>query len=176
MGYSSKINHPAFDKHLKNTKNYRYQFAFVLAIIAVIGFYLYGFFSDEIDNSEALYIGLVIGGMFLLIGIYSVFSSKHKPSWEGEVVEKKIIKEKKHTAFIVYFKDTSNKRHKLVSEDDATEYDYYKIGEKVKYHGKLKTIEKFDKSKDAIVFCNACCFLHEIHEDICKNCGCPLLK
>jgi hypothetical protein len=176
MAYSSKINDPAFAKHRKNTKNYRYQFAFALAIIAVIGFYLYGELSSEMDNPEALYIGFVIGGMFLLIGVYSVFSLKEKPSWEGEVVEKKIIREKKYTAFAVYFEDSSGKRHELVSEDDATFYDYYKIGEKVKYHGMFKTYEKFDKSKDDIIFCNACSFLNEINEDKCINCGCPLLK
>ena len=176
MAYSLKINDPAFAKYRKNTKNYRYQFAFALAFIAVIGFYLYGVFSNEMDNPEALYIGFVIGGMFLLIGIYSVLSLKPKPSWEGEVVEKKIIKKKNCTEFVVYFEDKQGKRHEKVTEDDATVYDYYKIGEKVKYHGKLKSIEKFDKSKDAIIFCSACSFMHEISENFCQNCGCPLLK
>jgi len=176
MGYSSKINDPAFDKYKKNTKNYRYQFAFALAIIAVIGFYLYGAFSNEMDNPEALYVGFVIGGMFLLIGVYSVFSLKPLPSWEGEVVEKKIIKKKTHTHFVVYFEDVKGKRHERFSEDDATVYDYFKIGEKVRFHGKLKSYEKFDKSKDDIIFCNACAFLHEISENICRNCGCPILK
>lgn len=176
MVYSSKINDPAFDKHLKNFRNYRYQFAFALAIIAIVGFYLYGAFSDEMDNPEALYIGFVIGGMFLSIGIYSVFSLKPKPSWEGEVVEKKIIRKKNYTAFVVYFKDTTNKIHEKAAENDATVYDYFKIGEKVRFHGKLKTIEKFDKSNDAIIFCNACSFMCDIEDDVCRNCGCPLLK
>ena len=70
MAYSLKIHDPAFKQHIKNTKNYRYQFGFGLAIVAVAGFYLYGETSSEMDNPEALYIGLGIGGMFFLIGIY----------------------------------------------------------------------------------------------------------
>ena len=64
MAYSLKIHDPAFDIYLKNTKDYRFQFAFALAIIAIAGFYLYGEMSDELENPEALYIGLGIGGMF----------------------------------------------------------------------------------------------------------------
>jgi hypothetical protein len=176
MAYSLKIHDPAFNNYLKNTKNYRYQFAFALALVAVISFYFYGEFSSEMNNPEALYIGLVIGGIFILIGLFAFFSLKEDQNWEGEVVEKKIITNKNDTEFIVFFKDWRGRRHKLVSENDTTLYDYYKLGERVKYHGKLKTYEKYDKSKDEIIFCNACCFLNEISEHYCINCGCPLLK
>jgi peptidoglycan/LPS O-acetylase OafA/YrhL len=76
MSYSNKISDPRFDKYIKNTRDYRYQFGFILAIVAVVGFYLYGKFSDEMDNPEALYIGLTIGAMFFLIGLYAAFSGK----------------------------------------------------------------------------------------------------
>jgi hypothetical protein len=176
MAYSLKIHDPLFDTYLKNTKNYRYQFAFALALIAVVGFYLYGEFSDEMDNPEARNIGFVIGGMFLLIGLFSVFSLKKEADWDGEIVEKKIVNEKNNTYFIVCIEGGNNKYHEIKSENDATLYDYYKIGEKVRYHGKLKTFEKFDKSNDTIIFCNACAFMHDISEHVCRNCGCPLLK
>ena len=176
MAYSLEIHDPAFDTYIKNTKDYRYQFGFVLAIIAIAGFYLYGEMSDEMENPEALYIGLGIGGMFFLIGIYSALSKKKEKTWDGEVVEKLISEKEKVTEFIVLFEDQNKKMHQLVSENDATLYNYYKIGEKVRYHGKLRTYEKFDKSNDDIIFCNACSFMHEIDEHICRNCGCPLLK
>ena len=64
MSYSLKIHDPAFKKHLKNTKDYRFQFAFALAIIAVIGFYIYGEVSDEMDNPEALYVGFELEACF----------------------------------------------------------------------------------------------------------------
>lgn len=176
MSYSSKINDPSFNKYLKNTKNYRWQFGFALAISAVLGFYLYGALSEEINNPEALYIGLGIGGMFFLIGIFSSFSGKKEHSWDGEVVDKAKIKQNNKIIFIVYIRDGKQQIHEIRSENDATLYDYYKVGEKVRYHGKLKTYEKYDKSRDDIIFCNACSFMHEISESICRNCGCPLLK
>jgi hypothetical protein len=176
MAYSLKIHDPAFAKYLKNTKDYRFQFAFALAIIAVVSFYIYGEVSDEMDNPEALYIGFGIGGMFFIIGVYSAMQIKKAPSWDGQVVEKEIVELKDKTYFIVYVEDQKYQKHEIKSENDATLYDYYKIGEKVRYHGDLKSYEKFDKSKDDIIFCNACAFMHEIDEHICRNCGCPLLK
>lgn len=176
MAYSLKIHDPSFDAYLKNTKDYRFQFAFALAIIAVAGFYLYGEISDEMDNPEALHIGMGIGAMFFLIGIYSAFSGKKEATWDGEVVEKEIIEKEMVTEFVVYIEDQKHKRHEIKIENDATLYNYFKIGEKVRYHGKLKTYEKNDKTGDDIIFCNACSFMHEIDEIICTNCGCPLLK
>jgi hypothetical protein len=176
MAYSSRIYDPSFDNYLKKTKNYRFLFAFVLAFIAVMGFYLYGESSEDMDNPEALYIGSVIGVMFLLIGIYAAFANKIEPTWDGEVVEKEILKQKDKTEFVVYIKENKGKVHELRSENDATLYEYYKIGEKVRYHGKLKTYEKFDNSGDAIIFCNACAFMNPMSADRCENCGCLLLK
>ncbi len=177
MSYSQKISDPRFDQYLKNTRDYRYQFGFILTIVAVVGFYIYGETSSDMDNPEALHIGLGIGGMFFLIGLYAAFSGKkNAPTWDGEVVEKEIVKKNGRTYFVVYFEDEKGNRHEISAEKDPTLYDYYKIGEKVRYHGKLKSYEKFDKSHDDIIFCNACAFMHDMEEHICQNCGCPLLK
>lgn len=176
MPYSEKINDPAFDKYLRNTKNYRLQFSFLLAIVAIAGFFLYGHFSDEMDNPEALYIGLAIGGMFILIGLYSALSGKPAAGWDGVVTGKKIRRAAGKLEYIVFFTDEKNRSHEIKSENDATLHDYYREGEKVRFHGRLHTYEKYDKSKDEIIFCNACSFMNEISDDFCRNCGCPLLK
>lgn len=176
MPYSAKINDPRFAKYLKNTADYRNQFGFALSIIAVVGFYLYGELSDEMDNPEALYIGLTIGGLFFIIGLYAAFSRKKEADVEAEVVEKEIKKEHGRSYFIVYFEDQLGNKREIKTENDPTLYNYYRIGEKVKYHGHLKTYEKYDKSGDDIIFCNACSFMNDISEVTCRNCGCPLLK
>lgn len=176
MSYSSKIKDPAFDHYLKNTRNYRYQFAFGLAVVAIVGFFIYGETSSEMDNPEALYIGLVIGGMFLVIGLYAVLSLRPKSDWDGKVAEKEIKDKEGKSIYIVYIEDSRGKQHELWAENDATVYQYFNLGEKVRFHGKLKTYEKYDKSKDTIIFCNACSFLHDMSEEVCLNCGCPLLK
>lgn len=185
MAYSSKIYDQAFDKYLRNTKNWKFQFSLILAVFAVTGFYLYGAFSDEMDNQEALQIGLSIGLMFIGIGFFSGLS-KQKRDWNGTVINKKtkiILKDIGYQGskaecmvYTVYIKSETGKIHEIRTENDDTVFNYYKIGDKVRRHERLKSYEKFDKSGDTIIFCNACAFLHSIEENTCRNCGCPLLK
>ena len=186
MPYSNKIHDQAFDKYLQNSKNWKFQFSLIIAAVAVGGFWMYGAFSDEMDNPEALQIGLVIALMFIAIGFFSGRSKSVTRDWDGVVIDKKIKKTYKdikyqrtkaeHYSFTVFIKSETGKVHELWSENDDTVYNYYKIGDKVRYHSRLKSYEKFDKSGDEIIFCNACAFLHDINEEVCLNCGCPLLK
>ena len=52
----------------------------------------------------------------------------------------------------------------------------YQIGDRVRYHGGINSYEKYDKTGDKIIPCNACGTLCDIHEDYCYRCKCPLLK
>ncbi|WP_372775379.1 hypothetical protein [Mangrovibacterium sp.] len=186
MAYSNKIHDQSFDRYLTSSKKWKFQFSLIIAVIAVGGFFLYGALSDEMDNPEALQIGLVIGLMFIAIGFFSGKSKSATRDWDGVVVDKKIKKTYKDIGelgskaeryvFTVFIKCENRKVHEIWSENDDTVYNYYKIGDKVRYHAKLNSYEKFDKSGDTIIFCNACAFLHEIDEEVCRNCGCPLLK
>lgn len=175
MSYSLKINDPSFDNYLRKSRKWKFQFSLIIATVAIAGFYLYGAFSDEMDNPEALRIGMVIGTLFLAIGFFSS-KSRNSASWDGVVIDKKIRKTEKYIVYNVYIKSQTGKVHERRDENDTTVFNYYKIGDKVRFHGKLNSYEKFDKSGDDIIFCNACAFLHDIEEDVCRNCGCPLLK
>jgi len=64
----------------------------------------------------------------------------------------------------------------LTAEDDDTVYNYYQTGDRVRHHGGLNSFEKYDKSQDDIVFCNACASLNDINDEYCFRCNCPLLK
>ncbi|MDD4335176.1 MAG: hypothetical protein PHY77_06175 [Desulfotomaculaceae bacterium] len=140
------------------------------------------------DNPEALYIGLGIGGMFLAIALYSIIGKSRGATWDGVVVDKKIEKKtrKKHSddgvyrvrykLYTVVFKAESGKIYEINAEDDDTVYNYYQIGDKVRHHGRLNTKEKYDKSGDDIIFCNACAYLNDIKDNYCIKCNCPLLK
>lgn len=64
-------------------------FSFILAVIAVAGFFIYGETSIEMDNPQALYIGLGIGTMFVLIAIIQTLTRKRSKDWDGEVIDKK---------------------------------------------------------------------------------------
>ena len=185
MAYSTKMHDQAFDKYLQNSKNWKFQFSLILAALAVFGFWMYGTFGNEMDTQEALQIGLFIALMFIVIGFFSGLS-KPKLDWEGVVTDKKIKKTLKDIGYqnskadcyiyTIYIKSENGKVHEIWSENDDTLFNYYKIGDKVKRHERLKTYEKFDKSEDEIIFCNACGFMHDIQDNVCRNCGCPLLK
>lgn len=189
LGYSSKINNPALKKYLKNTNIYSFYFSVVLAIVAIVGFYIYGETSYEMDNPEALYIGIGIGSMFIIIALFQILGRKRSKTWDGVVVKKEILDKKRRRntgnndyyieRYKLYNVVVHNEYGKTVyirSEDDDTVYNYYEVGDKVRHHGGLNSYEKYDKTKDTIIFCNACGTLNDINKDNCYRCNCPLLK
>lgn len=188
IGYSSRINDPAFSKYIKDTKRWAFIFAFVLAFIVIVSFYIYGETSPEMDNPEALFIGLVIGGMFIGIAVLKNAGINLSKTWDGMVVDKRIEQKrrKRHSGddsywenyvlYTVLIRSDGGKTHACSAEDDDTVFNYYNIGDKVRHHGGLKSYEKYDKSNDDIIFCNACASLNDIHAETCFRCHCPLLK
>jgi hypothetical protein len=189
IGYSKKINDPAFSKYLQSTSKWSMYFSFGLALIVTIGFFYYGATSREMDNPEALFIGLGIGGMFILIATIQNMKRKKSKTWDGTVIDKTIEKKKRKTTtdnenyrfkvydlYTVTIKSNHGKKYTITAQDDDTLYNYYRIGDKVRRHAGLNTYEKYDKSKDTIIFCNACSTLNKIEDDYCFRCKCPLLK
>jgi hypothetical protein len=188
IGYSPLINDPAFARYMKNTKIWSLAFAAVLAVIAIVGFYIYGETSSEMDNPEALYIGFGIGGMFLVIALFQTLGRARSTTWDGVVVDKKSEKKRRkrksgdnkywesYQLYTIGIKMDSGKMYYLRNEDDDTVYNYYKIGDKVRHHKGLNSLEKYDKTGDIIIFCNACASLNDIKDDKCFRCACPLLK
>lgn len=188
-GFSSRINDPAFEKYIKNTNRWSGIFAAILAVAAVIGFFIYGEISSEMDNPQALYIGLGLGGMFLLIALFQIIGRGTSKTWDGTVVDKKIENKSRRQntndndyywvefiEYVVFIKSDHGKKHQIKVEDDDTVYNYYQIGDRVRHHKGLNTYEKYDKSRDKYILCNACASLNDLHDDDCFRCKCPLLK
>ena len=186
-GFSERIHDPAFARYVKNTKRWAFIFMSALAVIAVSGFYIYGETSPEMDNPEALYIGLGIGGMFMAMALLQSINRK-SVTWDGVVADKQIERKRRkrgsgndqywqpYTSYTIYFKRDDGRIITSSHEDDDTVFNYYQIGDKVRRHGGLNSYEKYDKSKDDIIFCNACAYLNDIRDDFCVKCKCPLLK
>ena len=61
-------------------------------------------------------------------------------------------------------------------KDNDTLYNYFNIGDRVRHHAGLNSYEKYDKTGDAFIPCNACGTLCDISEYTCFRCKCPLLK
>lgn len=191
MAFSNKINDPAFAKYVKNSNQWAVIFSLILAVVAIIGFFIYGETSSEMDNPQALFIGLGVGSMFLMIAMGTVISRKRTQTWDGTVIDKTVKKKSRkkssgddssdyyiqhYTEYTVVVQDEKGKKYQLGAEDDDTVYNYYEIGDRVRHHAGLNSYEKFDKSKDSIIFCNACATLCDINDDVCFRCKCPLLK
>lgn len=189
IGYSPRISDPAFKKYIKNSNRWSGVFAAGLAVAAIVGFYIYGQTSPQMDNPQALYIGLGIGAMFLLIALFQIISRKRSRTWDAVVVDKTIEKKRRkknsgtdgfyyqnYTEFAVVIRDQAGKKHRLTAENDDTVYNYYKVGDHVRHHAGLNSFEKYDKSNDNIIFCSACASLCDISDDVCFRCNCPLLK
>lgn len=188
-GFSPRINDPAFAKYIKNSNRWSAIFAAVLAVAAVVGFTIYGESSDEMGNPGALFIGLGIGGMFLIIALVQILRRKGSRTWDGTIVDKKIKKKVERQTYgdgDVYYNDyleysvvirsDQGKQHVMKWKNDDTLYNYYKVGDRVRHHAGLNSCEKYDKTGDAFIPCSACGTLCDIGEDYCFRCKCPLLK
>jgi hypothetical protein len=141
------------------------------------------------ENPQALFIGIGIGSMFVAIAFYQLISRNKDTTWDGFVAEKTAEKKNRnqnssnddyyvhyYIEYKVIFIDAGGKKHSLLFEDDDTVYNYYNVGDKVRHHKGLNSYEKYDKSHDTIIFCNACGSLNDIDDDYCFRCNCPLLK
>lgn len=190
VGYSHRISDPAFAKYIKNSNRWSGIFSIILAVVAVAGFYIAGEAGAEgMENPQALYIGLGIGGMFVVIALIQILRRNRSRTWDG-VVEDKTVKKKteQHTygdndvsyenylEYTVVVRSEQGKRYYLRAKNDDTKYNYFQIGDRVRHHAGLNSYEKYDKSRDGIVFCNACGTLCDIGDDVCHRCKCPLLK
>jgi len=187
-GYSSRIDDPAMARYVKNANSWSAIFASILAVAVISGFYIYGETSSEMDNPEAVIIGCIVGGIFILIALSQITGRNKSKTWDGVVIDKKtrLIRRKRsarkftdqeeYTEYIVSIQDLDGKIHEISAEDDDTLYNYYKLADKVRHHGGLNSFEKYDKSGDSIIFCNACASLNDISDETCFRCKCPLLK
>lgn len=189
-GFSPRINDPAFDKYVKNTNRYSAIFSLILAAAAIIGFYIAGERGAEgMSNPGSLYIGFGIGAMFLLIALFQILARKRSKTWDGTVEDKKIRKKtarhdygddnvhyEDYLEYTVIIRSDQGKKHVIKARDSDTLYNYFNIGDRVRHHAGLKSYEKYDKTGDRFIPCNACAALCDIHAETCHRCKCPLLK
>jgi hypothetical protein len=190
IGFSPRIQDPAYTRYLKNSSRWAGIFSAILAAAAVIGFFIAGQTgAGNMKNPQALFIGMAIGGMFLLIALFQTLRKKKDRTWDGQVVDKKVehktrsretsedsfVKEH-YTLFTVLIRENSGKFHPLAVENDSRYFDYFQIGDAVRHHAGFSVYEKQDKTRDSYLFCIACGTKNEIYLDVCHRCKCPLLK
>jgi hypothetical protein len=185
IGYSPRINDPAFKKYQKSATSWSLLFAFILAIIAIIGFPIYGNTSGDIKWPQSLYYGMGIGGMFIVIALLQILKKGSEKTWDGVVIDKKIRKYRDnnedtivrwHTEYVVKVRKDSGGTQNNKWIDQPGLYNYYNVGDRVRHHKGFYYYEKYDKSQDRQIMCAACMTFADTYQDQCARCKCPLLK
>ncbi len=184
-GFSVRIKDPFFESYIKKSNKSAAIFSFILAAVAIIGFFIAGEMGvDGVENPTGLFIGLALGAMFILIAVFQIASRKPGKSWDG-VVENKIVKKKtdykddyveEYLEYRIEIRSDQGKKHVIKTHNNDLLYNYFNMGDRVRYHGGLKTYEKFDKTHDKYILCNACLTMNDIRSDYCSRCKAPLLK
>lgn len=184
IGFSSKITDPSFNEYKKKSIKWAFLFSAILAVIALVGFPIYGNKSGDIDWPNSLFYGMGIGGMFIAIALLQTIKRGLDKTWDGVVVNKDCytVKERdnghtsRHTIYKLKVQKDSGGTKKHKWRDIPGAYSYYNVGDKVRHHKGFSFYEKYDKSKDTKIMCAACLSFVDADKDTCPRCKCPLLK
>jgi hypothetical protein len=76
----------------------------------------------------------------------------------------------------VVIKGVDGKKKYSVERDLNPMYGYLSIGDRVRFHPMFDSYEKFDKSKDKIIYCNICHMMNPIANERCERCSNLLFK
>ncbi len=185
VGWSPKSNHPEILEAARKNKKSAMGCAWILLLIFPIGFLLAGLFIDEMPLNEAIIIGVGLGVIMLIINLVRIKDMK-RPVWEGVVIEK-FHKERRHnkkddtmstyTEYTTVIRTDAGKKKRIIERDSQRHmYDYLAVGDRVRHHPAFGTYEKYDKSKDKIIYCNVCSMMNPIANDRCKRCNNLLFK
>jgi hypothetical protein len=183
VGFSDRCFSPEILAVAQKNKRVGIKFMLVLVALPLIGFPVAGLLIDEMPLGEAMIIGSLLSLVMLVINLLRLRGSK-QPMWEGVVVNKYSKEEYKHrgepetyTEYTTVIKtDLGKKKTITVRESRRYMYDYLSVGDRVRYHPSFGTYEKYDKSRDSIIYCNVCTVMNPIQNDRCKRCNNLLFK
>jgi hypothetical protein len=180
MSFSPKIEDPSYSRYKKDSVAWSFLFSFILFVIAVIAFPIYGNSTGELDWPESLFYGMGIGWMFVAIAGLQTIKRRIDKTWDGTVIDKQVYSKfynnEPHTQYVIKIEKDSGKIKTVKWTDYSELFDYYETGDRVRHHKGLFYYEKYDKSRDSLILCIACRHFNDIKEDFCTMCKCPLLK
>lgn len=185
VGWTNRHLEPAVLARAVKNKKAAWIFTVVLTIVFPVGFFIAGNAMDDLPLNEAVIIGLGLGLLMLLIGLVRISRMK-SGTWDGTVTDKKHKQKverdqddshtRYRTVYTLILTEDNGKKHKLNYTDNRALYDYFNIGDRVRCHVAFSTYEKYDKSRDSMLFCNICGTINDITNDTCKSCRLPLFK
>jgi ribosomal protein L40E len=184
VGFSDRCNSLEILAAAQKNKKSSIGCMWILVFVPLIGFPIAGLLMDDFPFGESAVIGVGIALVMLIINVFALRRAK-LPMWEG-IVTNKFSKEKyehkddaskTYTEYTVAITTDAGKKKTIVEKDSRRDmYDYLDVGDKVRFHPKFGTYEKYDKSKDRIIYCNVCSMMNPIQNDRCKRCNNLLFK
>lgn len=186
-GFSGYCNHPEILEAARKNRKTGIGCLWVLTLVPLIGFPVAGLLVEDLPFTEAVVIGVGIALVMFIVNLFALRRAS-RPMWEG-VVEDKTRKERSErrssedsndSTYIEYttvIRTQDGKKKTIVEKDSGNHmYDYLSVGDRVRYHPAFGTHEKYDKSKDRIIYCNVCSMMNPIKNDRCKRCDNLLFK
>ena len=187
VGFSAVSNSPEILEAAKKNKKSSIGCLFIMVIVPLIGFPIAGLLMDDFPFGESLVIGIGLALIMLIVNLIALRKTR-KPIWDGTVVNKFSKERSEHrggdddnyrtyTEYTTVITTDEGKKKNIVEKDSGRHmYDYLNVGDRVRFHPKFGTYEKYDKSKDRIIYCNVCSMMNPIQNDRCKRCSNLLFK
>lgn len=187
VGFSDRCNSPEILAAAQKNKKSSIGCMWILVFVPLIGFPVAGLLMDDFPFGESLVIGVGIALVMLVVNLLALRKTK-QPMWEGVVVNKYSKEKSEHrggeddnwrtyTEYNTIINTDAGKKKTIVEKDSGRHmYDYLSVGDRVRFHPRFSTYEKYDKSKDRIIYCNVCSMMNPIQNDRCKRCNNLLFK
>jgi hypothetical protein len=187
VGFSDRSNCPEILAAAQKNKKSSIGCMWILVFVPLIGFPVAGLLMDDFPFGESLVIGVGIALVMLIINLLALRRT-NQPMWEGVVVNKYSKEKSEHrggeddnyrtyTEYTTIINTDAGKKKTIVEKDSGRHmYDYLSVGDRVRFHPRFGTYEKYDKSKDRIIYCNVCSMMNPIQNDRCKRCNNLLFK
>lgn len=187
IGFSDRCNSPEILAAAQKNKKTSVGCMGVMVFVPLIGFPMAGLLMDDFPVGESLVIGVGIALVMLMVNLFALRRTK-RPIWEGTVVNKYSKERSEHrggeddnnrtyTEYTTVITTNGGKKRTIIEKDSGRHmYDYLSIGDRVRFHPMFGTYEKYDKSKDRIIYCNLCSMMNPIRNDRCKRCNNLLFK
>lgn len=118
-----------------------------------------GLLMDDFPFGESIIIGMGIALVMLVFNLLALGKRTKQPMWGGVVVNKYSKEKSEHrggeddnyrtyTEYTTIINTDAGKEKTIVEKDSGRHmYDYLSVGNRVRFHPKFGTYEKYDKSK-----------------------------
>jgi ribosomal protein L40E len=185
IGWTTRHQDPVVLARAAKNKRIALGFTLFLVIAFPAGFALASLFGESLPMDQALLIGIGLGLLMLVIGLVRLAGMK-AGTWDGTVTDKQQKQKmdnsqedsvvRHNMIYTIVVTETSGKTHMLKYTDNRAMYDYIHVGDRVRCHEAFGTYEKYDKSRDSLIYCNVCGKQNDISADQCRSCHLPLFK